>query len=66
MESELRTEVAGLLSDMRGMEQRLGACLDACSEKLIKRLRTMLIGWTIINTTTFAGALYGLAQWLGH
>jgi hypothetical protein len=66
MPTKLRVEVAELIGDMRAMERRLNACIDATSEKTYRCIRAMFIGWTLANIAAYAAGLWFFAKVLGH
>jgi DNA-binding transcriptional MerR regulator len=63
---ELRAEIAALRSEIREMEQRLVARIEAAKTELMSRMVQMILGAVLVNAVAIVGALFAFAKLLGH
>jgi DNA-binding transcriptional MerR regulator len=64
--AELRAEMAAIRSEMREMEQRSIARLEATKAELVSRMFGMIVGALLVNIVAMLGAMFAFAKLLGH
>jgi hypothetical protein len=64
--TELRTEIASLRGEMREMEQRLIARIEAAKAEMVSRMFGMIVGAVLVNIVAMLGAMFAFAKLLGH
>jgi DNA-binding transcriptional MerR regulator len=65
-EAELKAEFAALRSELREVELRLGARIEAVKADILNRIFGLILGATVVNVVAIVGAMFGVAKLLGH
>ena len=63
---EQRAELAALRSEMREMEQRLIAKMEAIKAEMTTRVMTTVLSTVLVNVITILGAMFAFGKLLGH
>jgi len=64
--AELRAEIVMVRSEMREMEQRLEASVEAAKSDLLGRMFQMILGAVLVNFVAMLGVMFAFAKLLGH
>jgi DNA-binding transcriptional MerR regulator len=64
--AELRAEMAALRGEMREMEQRLIARIEAVKSEILGRMFAMILSAVLINIIAIVGAMFALVKLVGH
>ena len=64
--SDLSLEIGTLRSEMREMEQRLIARIEAAKAEMVSRMFAMIVGAVLVNIIAMLGAMFAFAKLLGH
>jgi hypothetical protein len=64
--AEAAAEFAAVRGEMREMEQRFIARLEAVKAELIGRMFSMVVGAVLVNIVAMLGAMFAFAKLLGH
>jgi hypothetical protein len=59
----LRTE---LRSEMRELEQRVVALVEAAKAELVGKMFSMVVGAVLVNIVAMLGVIFAFAKMLGH
>lgn len=66
VEAALRMEIAGVRAEMREMELRLEAKMEAPNSQILNRVFGMILSAIVINVVVIVGAIFGVAKLAGH
>jgi DNA-binding transcriptional MerR regulator len=66
LESALRAEIATVRAEMREMEQRLIAKIEAVTAASMNRVVGMILGTVLVNVVTILGAMFAAVKLLNH
>jgi hypothetical protein len=66
MRAELKAEIAAVRSELREVELRLEAKIEAVKADILNRVFGPILGAGVINVVAIVGAMFGVAQLLGH
>jgi DNA-binding transcriptional MerR regulator len=66
LESTLRAEIAAVRAEMREIEHRFEARLEATKSELLKYMFGMVFGAVLLNIVAMLGAMFAFAKLLGH
>lgn len=66
LSTELRAEIAAVRAEMREMEQRLIARIEAAKAEMVGRMFSMITGAVLVNIVAMLGAMFAFAKLLGH
>ena len=61
-----KSDVAALRSEIREVEPRFEAKLEAVKSDILNRVFSMILGALIVNIVAIFGAMFGVAKLLGH
>jgi DNA-binding transcriptional MerR regulator len=64
--SALRAEIATVRAEMREMEQRLIAKIEAVTAASMNRVVGMILGTVLVNVVTILGAMFADVKLLNH
>jgi predicted DNA-binding transcriptional regulator YafY len=66
LRAELVAEFAAVRGEMREMEQRFIARLEAARAELVGKMFSMVVGAVLVNIVAMLGAMFAFAKLLGH
>jgi hypothetical protein len=68
--AEMRSEMAALRtelrSEMRELEQRVVALVEAAKAELVGKMFSMVVGAVLVNIVAMLGVMFAFAKMLGH
>jgi hypothetical protein len=68
--AEMRSEMAALRtelrSEMRELEQRVVALVEAAKAELVGKMFSMVVGAVLVNIVAMLGVIFAFAKMLGH
>jgi DNA-binding transcriptional MerR regulator len=64
--AELRAEIGAVRSEIRELELRFEARIEALKAEILNRVFTLILGAVIVNVVAIVGAMFGVAKLLGH
>jgi uncharacterized membrane protein required for colicin V production len=62
----LNTAIAELRSELRDVELRLEAKIEAIKADFLQRIFGLILGTLLVNIVAIVGAMFGVAKLLGH
>jgi len=64
--AELHAEIAAVRGEMREMEQRLIARIEAANAALMSRVVGLILGAVLVNVVAILGAMFATVRLLAH
>ena len=66
LRTELKAEIADLRSELRQVELRLEAKIEAMKGDILNRVFGLLLGTLVVNIIAIVGAIFAVARLVGH
>jgi uncharacterized membrane protein required for colicin V production len=63
---DLDAAIAALRSEIREIELRLEAKIEAMKADILNRVFGLILGTLVVNIVPIVGAMFGVAKLLGH
>jgi hypothetical protein len=66
LRTEVKAEIADLRSELRQVELRLEAKIEAMKGDILNRMFGLVLGMLVVNIIAIVGAIFAVAKLLGH